>query len=209
MNGRKPWMWAIVLFAAAMPMTGGCATPATPPSPATVPNPAEKDPVSTLAGVDSATLAEWEHRSVMHVMYTDRCEELGVGYSIVRLDPPWHGFDKALAWGEDGTKIVQGVNFRREEAMSFDWRAWAEDVVRTFREDFGMELRLLEPMPGYEGYDAQYAGGEGEWRAVLAVGSVLRFEADGIRIKSKTRSLEVEVRRVGSTLPAPDLPFEK
>lgn len=208
MNGRKPWILTPVLCAAAMLMAGGCATFAPTPSRTPEPNPMGHDPLFTLAGGDSA-MAEWEHRSVMHVMYTDRCEELGVGYSIFRLDPPWHGFDKALAWCEDGTNIVQGVNFRREEPMSFDWRAWAEDVVRTFREDFGMELRLLEPQPGYEGYDAQYAGGEGEWRAFLAVGSVLRFEVNGIRIESKTRSLEVEVRRVGSTIPAPELPFEE
>ena len=208
MNGRKPWILTPVLCATAMLMAGGCATFAPPPSRTPNLNPMGNDPLFTLAGIDSA-MAEWEHQSVMHVMYTDRCEELGVGYSIFRLDPPWHGFDKALAWGEDGTNIVQGVNFRREEPMSFDWRAWAEDVVRTFREDFGMELRLLEPKPGYEGYDAQYAGGEGEWRAFLAVGYVLRFEADGIREKSKTRALEVVVQRVGSTIPAPELPFEE
>lgn len=207
LNRRKQWMLATISFAAVVLLLGGCALPAPSPSPTLAPVPVEKRPAFT--GFDFDAPVEWEHRGVMNVMYTDRCEELGVGYRVLRLDPPWHGFDKVLAWGSDGTNIVQGLKFEREEPMPFGWRAWTENVVHSFHEDFGMELRLLEPKPGYEGFDVQYAGGEGEFRAFLSVGHVIRFETDGIRIKSKSRLLELEVRRFDATIPAPEFPFGK
>lgn len=200
-----PGLLPTVLFAAVALAMGGCAKSMPSPSLALEPEPTENRPV--FMGFDFNAPVEWAHRDKIGIMYIDRCEELGVGYSFFRLDPPWHGFDKALAWGDDGSDIVQGLKCRREEPMSFDWRSWAEDVVRSFREDFGMELRLLEPKPGYEGYDAQYVGGEGEFRAFLSVGHLIRFESDGIRVKSKSRLLEVEVSRFDATLPGPTFPF--
>lgn len=201
MNRLKQWMLSAVLFAAVTLVQVGCATSA-PSTPLTlIPKPVGDCPV--FMGFDFDAPMEWERRETMHVMYTDRCKEIGVGSSRFRLDPPWHGFDKALAWGEGGTNIVQGLKFQREEPMSFDWQGWTEDVVRAFREDCGVELRLLEPMPGYEGYDAQYEGDEGKLHAFLAVSHITRFKEDGIRVKSVTRLLEVGVRRHDATIPAP------
>ena len=168
--------------------------------------PGESGGRAVFMGFDFDAPMEWERRDIIGAMYMDRCEDLGVGYSFFQLNPPWHGFGKVLAWGEEGTNIVQGLKFQREEPMSFDWHGWAENVVRSFREDLGMEMRLLEPDP-YGGYDAQYAGGEGELLAFLSVVHVTRFETDGIRVKS--RLLEVKVRRFDSTIPDPAPLFEE
>lgn len=198
MNRRMQWVLPAVLFAVVALLVGGCATSVPSPSLTLVPEPMENRPM--FMGFDFNAPVEWERRDMTGVMYMDRCEELGVGYSFFQLDPPWQGFDKVLAWGEEGANIVQGLKFQREEPMSFDWCGWAENVARSFREDLGMELRLLEPDP-YGGYDAQYAGSKGELLAFLSVVHVTRCETDGIRVKS--RLLEVKVRRFDSTIPPP------